>query len=95
MPRIDIIREVGIKESFRVANIKGMFNVPIRDKLRHEWKVDIPIEGKDWSIGVIYGASGSGKTTIGREIFGKKAYHKGFLWDNKKSILDGFPSEME
>jgi hypothetical protein len=29
-----------------------MFDIPERASVRHEWDVDIPVEGTDWQIGL-------------------------------------------
>jgi ABC-type thiamine transport system ATPase subunit len=67
-----------------------MFDLPIREKLRHEWHVELPIEGFDWHIGLIAGPSGSGKSTVAHELFGD-CVHQGFDWPAHRSVLDGFP----
>lgn len=95
MPSANIIRETDIEETFRVSNVKSIFDIPLKDKSRHEWNVNIPVDDGKWNIGLIVGASGSGKTTIGKELFGTKAFHNGYEWHDKKSILDCFPDNMQ
>jgi GNAT superfamily N-acetyltransferase len=90
MPTIDVVRETPCPTSFRVKQLAGMFDLPIKDKLRHEWHVELPIEGLDWHVGLIVGPSGSGKSTVARELFGP-CVHQGFDWPAQRSILDGFP----
>jgi ABC-type polar amino acid transport system ATPase subunit len=90
MPTIDVVRETPCRESFRVKQLAGMFDLPIQHKLRQQWHVELPIEGLDWHVGLIVGPSGSGKSTICRELFGG-AVHEGFDWPKGSSILDGFP----
>ena len=52
--------------SYRAARVKSLFNATTG----YNWSkdVDLPIEGKDWQIGLIVGASGSGKTSVGKMI---------------------------
>jgi GTPase SAR1 family protein len=69
-----------------------MFDLPPEEKLTRTWDVDISIENMDWQIGLIYGSSGSGKTSIAKRMFGE-AYHPGYEWSHDKSILDDFPKE--
>jgi len=71
----------------------GMFDVPHRDVIRHEWAVDLPVDQHDWKIGLIVGSSGAGKTTISRELFPNAYHHRAFEWP-ATSLLDGFPSEV-
>lgn len=83
-----------MQESFRVAQIAGMFDVPLAQKQRREWDIALPIDERDWVIGAIVGASGTGKTTVGQTLFGADAYHRGFEWSPTASVLDHFPDEM-
>ena len=93
MPSAHIVVENNIKESFRVAAMRGLFDVEIQNKNRHEWNIDIPIEGTQWNVGLIIGASGSGKTVCAKQLFGDKNYHYGFKW-SRNSILDDFPKDL-
>jgi len=68
-----------IYESFDVQN-KEESNVIIEANLEH-----LP---KDWNIGVVYGGSGSGKTTILKKYF-KKEMDKS-CFDNSKSLISNF-----
>mgnify|MGYP001562689518 CR=1 FL=1 len=74
MPSANIVVENEIQESFRVAAMRGLFDVSINNKNRHEWNIDIPIENMKWNIGLIVGASGSGKTVCAKKLFDKEAY---------------------
>jgi ParB-like chromosome segregation protein Spo0J/ABC-type ATPase involved in cell division/GNAT superfamily N-acetyltransferase len=76
----------------RVLQLQGMFDVPPAEETVQAWdvKLDLPA---DWSVGVIVGPSGAGKTTIARELFGDRIV-SGWEWPAGKSILDGFPAGM-
>ena len=54
--------------TYRSARVKSLFNA----ERGNEFSLDanLPIEDLDWQIGLIVGASGTGKTSIGRELFG-------------------------
>lgn len=93
MPNFDHVIEIDYKPTFRTEKVAGMFDVPASTKLRKEWHVDMPIESKNWQIGLIVGASGSGKTTISRKAFGDDAYHYGYNWKSS-SLLDDFDAEL-
>jgi ABC-type ATPase involved in cell division len=95
VPRADILIESPIASSFRVEQVRGMFDVPTAKTVRHEWHVDLPIEEKPWTIGLIVGPSGSGKTTIGRRLFPDALFHEGYEWPAKAAIVDGFPSHLD
>ena len=93
MPSFEHLIEAEYKASFRTEKVVGMFDVPVKEKLSRLWKVDMPIEEKDWQIGLIVGASGAGKTTLAKRAFPKEAYHKGFKW-GANSLLDDFDKSL-
>lgn len=53
--------------SYRAARVKSLFNAEVGHTF--SLTADIPIEDMDWNIGLVVGPSGSGKSSIGREIF--------------------------
>jgi ABC-type dipeptide/oligopeptide/nickel transport system ATPase subunit len=69
--RFDIKRHSKIDESsFRVAAVKGRFDLEV-EKIQEHFEGEILIP-ENWQIGVIYGGSGTGKTTIAKEMFGNE-----------------------
>lgn len=93
MPRIKHVAETNYTPSFRAEKVAGMFDVPASEKLRREWDIDLPIEAKPWQIGLIVGASGSGKSTIAAQAFGQRL-HVGFKW-GEACLLDDFPASCD
>tara|TARA_R110000737_G_scaffold54549_1_gene76836 strand:+ start:196 stop:894 length:699 start_codon:yes stop_codon:yes gene_type:complete len=69
MPSFDIIKESKPKESYRVSSVLNSFDLDI-DKIKEHFKGSIDIENKDWNIGLIVGGSGTGKSTIAKDVFG-------------------------
>lgn len=65
--KIEIKHRCNDFDSYRSARVKSLFNA--ENAYNWEKVVDLPIEGKDWKIGLVVGASGSGKTSIGNRIF--------------------------
>jgi ABC-type ATPase with predicted acetyltransferase domain len=61
--------------------------------LKKHFKGSLPIENDDWQVGVIVGRSGSGKTSIAKQLF-PEAYIKEFEYKNK-CVLDDFPQGLE
>ncbi|WP_445778982.1 hypothetical protein, partial [Shewanella sp.] len=57
------------------------------DVVKKEFDVDIPIEGEKWNVGLIVGASGTGKTTIAKSVFNDFTFFDGFDWSGN-SIID-------
>lgn len=89
MPSAKFIKKVEIAKTFRNEKVKGMFDVD-SDCVQHEFDVNIPIENTSWNVGVIVGSSGSGKTTIAKELFADFLLFNGFDWNAEKSIVDNF-----
>ena len=50
MPTCHIVRKTKVKESFRVAQVRGMFDYD-KSEITHEWKSELPIENFEWTIG--------------------------------------------
>ena len=91
MPRTSIVRTVDIKRTARVAQLEGIFDLPVEAVSESRFEVNVPLEDQPWHIGLVVGPSGSGKTTIARELFGE-AIVDGFEWSYDKAIVDDFPS---
>ncbi len=62
-------------------------------KLEKHFSGSLPLEDFDWQIGVIVGRSGSGKTSIAKQLF-PEAYIRDFKYASK-CVLDDFPEELE
>jgi ABC-type polar amino acid transport system ATPase subunit len=76
-----------------VLQLEGMFDVPPAERSEEKWSVHLPLEDRDWNIGLIVGPSGSGKSTIARKLFSKHLL-EAQSWSKTKSIIDDFPAEM-
>lgn len=88
MPSSEFVIEHKIGNSFKVNKIKSMFDIDF-EKWTKKFSVDIPIENQKWNIGLIVGASGSGKTTIAKNLFKDFELFQGFKW-KADSIVDDF-----
>ena len=87
MPNFDIVREVKPKKTFRVASVMGTYDLQSENIKEHFCgNIDMP---KDWSVGLIVGNSGTGKTTIAKELF-PNAYITSFEYTHE-TILDDMP----
>lgn len=85
--KIEIHNRVSDFDSYRAARVKSLFNV------ENGCNFDLVIDGidlsGDWNIGVVVGASGSGKTSIGKQIFGEnKIVNLSDGWQFDKPIID-------
>jgi len=88
LPSFNIIKQYTPENSFRVQSVIGTYDLQSSNiKEKFNGTIDLPNE---WSIGLIVGRSGTGKTTIIKELF------KDFIIENyqykNKSILDDMPN---
>lgn len=87
MPHFDIVKENSVKNTFRVSKIEADFDIKPEHSNEHfEGNIEIP---EKWNIGVIVGGSGTGKTTIAKEIFGDQ-YITNFQY-SADSVIDDMP----
>lgn len=86
MQDFDIVKQTDKIKSFRVEKLVGMFDIQQEHLTqRFTGQLELPPE---WSVGAIVGRSGTGKTTIARELFDifKTDY-------SQKSIVDEMPED--
>lgn len=58
-----------LRDSFRIRQVAGMFDLPIADASRAHVRAQIPGLDEPWEIGMIVGPSGSGKSAIARAAY--------------------------
>lgn len=90
--RIEVHNRVSDFDSYRAARVKSLFNA------ESGCNFDLVIDGVDlsgeWNIGVVVGASGSGKTSIGKQIFGEnKIANLADGWSGDAPIIDDIDPE--
>ena len=84
--RIEIKHNCSDFDSYRAARVKSLFNA--EKGYNWEKEVELPIEGLEWKIGLVVGASGSGKTSVGNRIFSEPIHDLYADWDNDRPIVD-------
>ncbi len=89
MPSFDIIKESNPKETFRVSNVLNAFDLDNK-KIKEHFKGNIDLDGKEWNIGLIVGGSGTGKSTIAKEVFGDYFVENEY---NSEAVIDDMPKE--
>jgi ABC-type lipoprotein export system ATPase subunit/GNAT superfamily N-acetyltransferase len=89
MPDFDIVKRNIIKEkSFRTAKVYDQFDLQKNEyEEKFTGKIIYP---EEWNVGIIVGRSGTGKTTIAREVFGD--YICNFKY-KAASVIDDFPKK--
>jgi len=86
MTKIEVHNRVQDFNSYRAARVKSLFNA--ENGCNFDLVADIDLSG-DWQIGVVVGPSGSGKSSIGRVIFGDNLIHDYTAdWNPDKPIID-------
>jgi energy-coupling factor transporter ATP-binding protein EcfA2 len=93
MQSTTVVVESPIRETPRVAQVRGLFDLAIEKTSRVEWNVSLPLEERPWNIGLITGPSGCGKTTIARRLWPEQMDRR-LEWPNDGSILDAFPADL-
>lgn len=89
MPCFDIVKTAEVKKTYRVARIMGDYDVKAEhSNERFAGEIKIP---NDWHIGVIVGGSGTGKSTIAKELFGDHLIN-GFEY-TAQSEVDDMPKD--
>jgi len=76
------------KQSFRVKSLQGQYDLEEKEivqKFSGNYKLP-----ENWNIGLIVGNSGSGKTSIAKDVFGE--FSK-INWDNE-SIIENFNNSL-
>jgi ABC-type polar amino acid transport system ATPase subunit/GNAT superfamily N-acetyltransferase len=89
MPTFDIVKEVKPTKTFRVASVIGKFDLQSENVVEH-FKGDIAIPDQ-WQVGLIVGKSGTGKTTIAKQLF-EDAYITAYEY-TAETVLDDMPKE--
>jgi len=90
MPSFNIIKESKPLETYRVSSVLNMFDLDI-SKIKEHFEGNIDTEGKDWNIGLIVGGSGTGKSTIAKEVFGENYFTENVY--NSETVIDDMPKE--
>jgi ABC-type lipoprotein export system ATPase subunit len=90
MPRIELVIEGPVSTSARAKQVSSMFDAPPQKKCRLEWSIDFPIEAESWSVGLVVGPSGSGKSSVMRHVWGEPPK---LSWSGA-GVVDDFPSDI-
>jgi len=83
--KVDIHHQCPDASSYRAARVKSLFNVDSGAEFR--LSAELPLDERPWSIGIVVGPSGSGKSSIGQRVFGPRAVWSP-RWPRDQAIID-------
>ena len=77
----------------RVIQVSSLFDIAAGEKLFHRLDASLPVEEKNWNIGLVTGPSGAGKSTLARELW-PGALLGEQKWSADGALVDDFPERM-
>lgn len=90
--KIDVKLESEIFTNFRCQVAANSLDIDVKKKSIHHLKIDNVNIPKDWNIGIVYGASGSGKTSTIKNIFGNDIFEN--VLNENEPIINQLPKEL-
>lgn len=92
--RVDNVTEPA--NSYRAQRVKSMFNATDEQATRFTLQADLPIDPDgEWRIGVVVGPSGSGKSSIGNQLWGGGYVYSPDGWPKAGPVLDGISQSVD
>lgn len=91
--KVHVHAENQVNDSFRVQQVYALYGVQVADKMVLDFTVDLPVEGDNWQCAAVVGASGTGKSRLAMAA-GGDSYYRPQDWPSGRSLLDGFPKEV-
>lgn len=92
MQSVNILNKSEVKKTARLVQLQGIYDLDSSNIATYKINLDIELP-EVWNIGVIVGASGTGKTTIANHLFLESIIND-FDWSSDKSVVDDFPQSM-
>lgn len=77
MPHFDIVKAADVKTTYRVARVMADYDIKT-EHANERFTGDI-VFPEEWHIGCIVGGSGTGKSTIAKELFPENLWGGGTL----------------
>ena len=76
-----------LRDSFRIRQVAGIFDLPIADTSRAHVRAQLPGLTEPWEIGMIVGPSGSGKSAIAKAAY-RTNLVQAVRWPRDVAIVD-------
>lgn len=77
-------------DDYRSNRCRSMFNTTVDQGRHFERDFDLPFEKRPWSVGVVVGPSGTGKSSVGRQIFGEPYLIQRCYWQDVDATGEPF-----
>lgn len=90
--KIEVILKSKVNTEFRCQAAANSLDIDIEKKSIHHLKIDNINIPENWNIGLVYGNSGSGKTTMIKHLFGDDIFD--IKLDLEKPIINQLPEDM-
>ena len=91
MPEVSVTLSADLAPTARMRQVAAIFDAPIAEKTTRTWSGRVPLEDRDWQIGLIVGPTGAGKSTIAPELFGPSLE---IAWPTTASVIDSFDASL-
>src|SRR5262249_49803265 len=87
--------ESPVEETPRVAQVRGLFDLPAESHGRLTWQAALPLHERPWHVGLVVGPSGCGKSTVARALWSDALRRSAELgWPTARSPLAAFPADL-
>lgn len=92
MQVINVILQSPVSQSYRCKRAADSLDIDVNKKSIHQLSINLDLE-KPYNIGLILGSSGSGKTSLAKNMFGEDCFKN--VIDENKPIIDQFPDSYD
>lgn len=95
--KVQIDQEVPAYEGYKSERTRALFNVDSEKGRRFSADWDLPVEEvEDWRIGLVIGPSGSGKSSLGRELVESGGFKwPSHRWPKDKPLVEALPGTFD
>lgn len=90
--KIEIKLQSEVFNTFRCQAAANSLDIDVKKKSVHKLNINNVNIPKDWNVGIIYGNSGSGKTTMAKKIFGENIFN--VKLNENLPIIEQLPKEF-